>query len=315
MARTLDTSARHVLSDDPAAADLILFVENWKCNFLLDQVVRHPLNKRYPDKVFCFCENDTIVARVPGIYASLPRHLRHPGWATTGPYLWMMRDAEVEFNDPQFEPDLLFSFVGSAYTNPVRGKLLKMKHPRAVLEDIGSQTEYMRYRATETERQAFRHHYDLMLKRSKFCLCPPGAACSSIRFFEALRAGRVPVLMADEYQPPPGPDWSTCTVIIPQRQVDSIPRRLEQLEPRAAEMGRAAAAVYDQWYSPQRFFTRVVDMCLELQSNRRPGPWHARFRTLNQLRQQPYFGNLQRMVRSRIRDRFRRQKPQAPAVT
>jgi hypothetical protein len=301
MGKTTDTSGRHCLTDDPHDSDVILFVENWKTNFLLGPVASHPLVRRYPEKVFCFCENDTTVARVPGIYASLPRHLCHPGWAITGPYLWMMREPEVPMDD-DMQPDLLFSFVGSEYTHPIRKQIMALKHPRAYLEDIGSKTDYMRYHASEDERKAFRHHYDLTLRRSKFGLCPPGMACSSVRFFETLRAGRVPVLMADEYSPPPGPDWSTCCVTIPSRDVACIPRHLEELEPRAEEMGQAAQAVYAEWFSPARFFTRVVDWCLDIQSNARPGRWHAGLRTVNQLRQQPYFGNLQRLVRRRIRE-------------
>ncbi len=297
----------HVLTDDPESADLILFVENWKCNFLLDPVAAHPLAKQYPEKVFCFCENDTMVARLPGLYASLPTKLRHPGWATTGPYLWMMREAEVSFDDDT-AADLLFSFVGSVYTHPSRSELMNLRHPRAHLEDIGSKTDYMRYTATEEERKAFRRHYDQILKRSKFCLCPPGMACSSVRFFETLRAGRVPVLMADEYSPPPGPDWSTCVVRIPQREIATIPQRLADLESQAPQMGRAAAAIFADWYSPGQFFTRVVDTCLQLQAGPRPSRWHARLRTVNQLRQQPYFGNLQRMMRKRMRERFARIK-------
>ena len=107
--------------------------------------------------------------------------------------------------------------------------------------------------------------------------------------------------MADEYMPPPGPDWSSCCVTIPKREVASIPRRLEELEPKAAEMGCAAQAVYAEWFGPERFFTRVVDWCLEIKSNARPSSLHATLRTANQLRQQPYFGNLQRLVRRQIR--------------
>ncbi|CAE8618003.1 unnamed protein product, partial [Polarella glacialis] len=41
-----------------------------------------------------------------------------------------------------------------------------------------------------------------LMGNSRFCLVPRGRAAWSVRFFEALWAGCVPVLLSDYYEPP-----------------------------------------------------------------------------------------------------------------
>jgi hypothetical protein len=296
---------RHLLTENPEEADLIFFAENYTADFLLSGVAASPLVRRFRDKVFCFCENDSVIARFPGIYASLPKRYCHPRWAVTGPYLWMMREMEAEAAAIE-SADLLFSFIGSEYTHPVRKELMGLKHSSAHLEDVGSKTEYMRYQASESEKQAFRLHYDQILMRSKFVLCPRGMGCASIRLFETLRAGRVPVIISDDYSLPPGPDWESCSVKVLQGEVGSIPARLEALEPRAIELGQAARRTYEDWYSKQQLYTRVVDQCLAMKQAGLLNPWTSGLRTLNQLRQPGNVGTLQRMMRQKIRNRIKR---------
>jgi hypothetical protein len=298
-------SARlHELVDDPSAADLILFAENYTADFLLSGVAASPLTRRFRSKIFCFCENDSVIARYPGIYASLPRRYCNPRWAMTGPYLWMMREAEKAA--PKIdEPDLLFSFVGSEYTHKVRKEVMGLKHPRGYVEDTGSKAEYMRYQASESERQEFRVHYDSVQLRSKFVLCPRGMGCASIRLFETLRAGRVPVVISDDYVLPSGPNWESCSVRVGESEVATIPERLERLEDRASEMGAASALAHRDWYSPPQFFTCIVDQCMAIKQAGALSVWRSRFRTFDQLRQPANIGTLQRSIRQNIRTRFK----------
>lgn len=55
---------------------------------------------------------------------------------------------------------------------------------------------------------------------SQFVLCPAGEGSP---LYETLAAGRVPVILADGWAPPPGPRWSDFALIWPERDVPSLP--------------------------------------------------------------------------------------------
>ena len=103
-----------------------------------------------------------------------------------------------------------------------------------------------------------------VMRRSLFILCPRGYGSSSYRFFEALKIGRVPVVLSDAGFPPVGPDWGTCAVFIREAEVEQIPHVLERLEENAAAMGLAARRTWEDWFGPHVVFHRIVEWCLEL---------------------------------------------------
>ena len=97
--------------------------------------------------------------------------------------------------------------------------------------------------ATSRDYEVRRRRFAETMFRSKFVLCPRGHGTSSIRLFETLAAGRVPVVISDDWVAPKGPTWDACSVRWSQDAgTESLLAYLEELEPRAAEMGAAARA-------------------------------------------------------------------------
>ena len=112
---------------------------------------------------------------------------------------------------------------------------------------------------------------------------------SSWRLFETLKAGRVPVIISDQWVPPEGPAWESFSVRVPERNVAAIPTLLERLEPRAAEMGCQARRAYEHWFAAETAFHTVVGACLEILAIRRvPEAW-GRWPTYLQLLRPHYF--------------------------
>jgi len=65
--------------------------------------------------------------------------------------------------------------------------------------------------------------------------------------------GRVPVIISDRWQRPPGIPWKDFSVVVSEGDVLSIPALLDRLEGKANEMGRLAKQSFGE-YSRQMFF-------------------------------------------------------------
>jgi hypothetical protein len=205
----------------------------------------------------------------------------------------------------------LFSFVGDASTHPIRKSICGLRHPRAKLIDTATYCWEIRHKGSSEQRRAFEEDYANILRDSLFVLCPRGWSPSSVRLFETLKAGRVPVIISDQWTPPIGPDWDSCSVSVPEAEVASIPQRLESLAPRAAEMGRVARQIYEEWFAPEICFHRIVEWCRGIDAAR--SPLARRFANALPLRQIVQIGrtglflkDTLRTVRNKVRSAFPR---------
>lgn len=85
-----------------------------------------------------------------------------------------------------------------------------------------------------------------------FSLCPRGFGASSYRLYESLAQGCVPVIISDDFQPPPGPeDWSEFSLRVSEHDLDGLPARLAELLPEADRMSRAARMAWSRHFSPE----------------------------------------------------------------
>jgi hypothetical protein len=70
--------------------------------------------------------------------------------------------------------------------------------------------------------------------------------------------GRVPVIISDDWQPPPGISWREFSLVIPENNVSAIPNIIKQLEGEAIVMGQLAQRVFDENYSLSVFLDRLL---------------------------------------------------------
>lgn len=246
---------RHSLAGDAAGADVILFVGS-RCKFHWD-VLASPIYKAHAEKCLLFDFLDNTIPRIPGLYLQIPRALQAVPLYEQGFYI-RVADNRVLRDDADFSGcRYLFSFVGRVANEPiVRGALMRLQHPRGHLEDAtsGQSDQDVRYAD--------------VLAASKFVLCPRGIGPSSWRLFETMRCGRVPVIVSDEWKPPPGLAWGDISVRVSERDIATIPSLLERLEPRAAAMGDAAREAWRANFSLEGAFTWVADTCARIQAAR-----------------------------------------------
>lgn len=251
-AAALDRFGQHRLTDHPEHADLILFTDPPRPD--MADIRQHPLYRRHPSRCFVIASGDRVLPFVPGIFACPEKTTHPPHRSRTGPYLRVIFDDAAPTAAGEGSADeLLFSFVARTETAPVRERIARLRHERAVVID-----------ASVPGQALAPAEFRRLLARSRFVLCPRGYGSSSFRLFETLRAGRVPVIVADEWVPSAGPDWPTFSLTVPEDSVHTIPALLEQAEGRYAQLQQAARRAWAEWFAPDVVFHRTADACLDL---------------------------------------------------
>ena len=139
------------------------------------------------------------------------------------------------------ERGIFYSFVGafgSKYMSDVRVHLTRLKNPPNCFVHL---TQNWHFEELVYNNKNQNHHklmqeskahventqkYNYLLLVSRFMLAPSGTGPSSIRFWEALGAGAIPVLLSDKLELPAHPLWDDAIVRIKELQYKTIPEVL-----------------------------------------------------------------------------------------
>jgi hypothetical protein len=272
--QVVDRFRAHSLTSDAAAADLIIFVEFYGAGWYFQRVRQHPLVRRYREKCFLVSSNPLVIPFLPGVYSGVEK--RWAGSRTRpGVNLGRTPNDFITYTTPSDDLPYLFSFMGSVRNAAVRAKLATLCHPRSFFQDTAD--DYQRIldeKMDSNERREFDRRYADLTKASKFVLCPRGISPSSVRLFETMRMGRVPVILSDDWVPPIGPRWDEFSLRIRERDFGLIPRLLEDREPDAVKMGQAARMEWERWFGDDVRFHHLVELCLDIRRNRKmPERW------------------------------------------
>ncbi len=295
----LDRFKIHTLVDAPEEADLILFVEV-DAGRLCEYVLRHPYVKKFREKCYMFSTDFRIIPFLPGVYTALEKSWYLPNRSRPGFYLSCSLNPLVQF-EPEGERDLLYSFMGDVTTHPVRMVLAGLNHPRGNFVDTSKESQAVMWRGSDAERAVFWNRYVDVAKRSKFILCPRGLAPSSIRLFEAMCMGRVPVILSDEWVAPAGPEWSAFSIQIPEQEARNIPGILEEKEAAAGVMGLRARAEWEAYFAPDIVFHRAVELCLEIRHSRKLPEFLDRITIVPQLVRVHVLKEFYRAIKQRLK--------------
>ena len=304
-AARLDRFHVHEIAESPDQADVILFVENGELDDpFYAKLLRHPFVTEERERTFMYNEWDYPWCVLPGLYVGMPRRSFDAQRQASFCYLFTPNEFIADFARSRTVPDLLFSFAG-ARNHRLRKRVLALSDPRAHVEDTHAFSIWRSHEPEEVLK--LKRIYAEVLGRSKFVLCPRGAGTSSFRLFETLEAGRVPVIISDQWVPSEGPDWSFA-VRVPESAIASIPDTLRNLESEAHDRGRAARAAWEEWFAPDVTFHRAVELLVALRqrgaTRRRvrdqlPDLEHLRMRTKLALRDNAGRDLLLRLLRGK----------------
>jgi exostosin family protein len=312
----LDRFQTHRLTNDPAAADIIIFVEFYGGGWYFERVRRHRFARELREKCFVVCSNPFVIPFLPGVYTGIEKR-----WASSrtrpGFYLGRAKNDFTTYTPSAHDLPYLFSFMGAVRNAAVRQKLALLKHPRSFFQDTTAEFDRVLFRQMgRRERLDYERRYAELIKASKFVLCPRGLSASSIRVFETMRIGRVPVILSDAWVPPRGPRWAECAIQVREKDFGRIPRILEDRETEAVEMGERARREWERWFSDEVLFHYLVELCLDIRNERRipeaVGRWRAYLHYLQPFHLRRLLGAPYRTLR-RMMVRTRSDSPDAIA--
>jgi hypothetical protein len=143
-----------------------------------------------------------------------------------------------------------------------------LKHDRGSIENTSGFNFFGDANRSAEEMAAAKKRYAETVRRSKFVLCPRGTGTASFRLFETLAAGRVPVIISDDWEPISGPDWGSCSIRIAEKSVREIPRMLEEAEASWPAMAASAKHVWNGYFAPDVIWHRLIESCIEIMNSR-----------------------------------------------
>jgi hypothetical protein len=164
--------------------------------------------------------------------------------------------------DESIQPSILGSFMGVCKGKAVRIRLRDaMNQPEWTEFDIRDTTQA--FIGTLRNKDKAGHDklkldYAQQISASKFILCPAGFGLSSYRIFEAMRCGRAPVIIADDWSPPPGIRWDDFAIFVPERDITRIPDILSDRERTWKERGICAHEAWITHFSNETIGHYVV---------------------------------------------------------
>ncbi len=250
-----DTMRQHTPTEEPEAADLVLFVDNhmnpdWRVRAMLE----HPLLKQFPEKCMVYDERDHPWSVLPGVYVSMPAKYFDTGSQRAWCYYTLSEKTAIPSGA---KPDLLYSFIGTPGPRTSKGNksrmgILSLRDGRALIEDSSGFIFYDDQGDAASHATRQRRFADA-IGRSKFVLCPRGNGTSSIRMYEVMRSGRVPIIIADQWVAPIGPDWKKCSLHVPEIEVAGLPELLRKVESNWEEMAESAKIEYEKWCTLCKF--------------------------------------------------------------
>lgn len=249
-------STGHSFTADGETADVIIFTQahmlgdDWRLNRLLT----HPLCRAFPERAFIYDERDMPWCALPGVYVSAPASQFRRAYQAAWSY------QQVQELRPSGSPDLLFSLIASP-THACREPLFSLHHPDSVVRRVEGFVFFDRTSPGFAQRKT---DFANTLGRSRFVLCPRGAGTSSFRLYETLSAGRVPVIISDDWVPPKGPDWDRICIRWPERTTSGLVEALEAALPRWPAMSLAAREAFETFFSRSASHRHIIEICAQM---------------------------------------------------
>lgn len=249
-----------VEEEDCDAADALLLHESWAFREwrYIDKLLADPVTSRYSPKVYTVNNDDAATGLLRGAYSCLPARRFDPDLHVAVPFLARPNEEVIANAGKRTgEAHCLGTWRGNPHSNrKLRGRLLE-RYGESKNFKVESTDSWKDHGAQEKLR------YVQMLRSGKFSLCPGGWAPATIRTFESMAVGVAPVIIADEFVLPRGPDWPEFSLRVKEADLPSLEAILEQHAGRYEAMGALAHDAWNCYFHPDRLIDYYADMLIE----------------------------------------------------
>lgn len=278
-------------TDAPEQADFFLFPEY--LDGLLNNVgvegTRHFLETlpffggHEARHIFYSNHDNSTPFNLPSIFfhVSINRFKRDPGaFAIPYPAQWM-RDVTPDFNFARLR--YLTSFTGNIASAPVRGELvLSAQREQRLSVYVDPVATFHCHTKSPEEQAQRRKNYLENIADSLTVLCPRGEGTNSIRFFETLAAGRIPILVSDSCLLPYEDqiEYSSCCLKIAEQDIPAAGRILADWivatgRDRLFEMCRRARGIWEQFFSEEATIRQAIATLYKILEHNSPSSCHT----------------------------------------
>ena len=227
----------------PHEADVLLIQEafSYKDFRYIDVLLSDPLLSQHLAKVFTLNFDDCATGLLRGLYANIPRSRLQPGLHAAVPYTDYFNEQVFLPTPGVTAPAYLATWRGNSSSNHLRPRLVAALQHQADCK-IELTNSWLNHSPDEKKE------YVQLLLNGKFSLCPVGLAHSSFRIYESMALGRCPVIIADDYAPPPGPDWAAFALFYPESELAGLHQFLQQHEATFAQRGQRAWQAWNAFF-------------------------------------------------------------------
>lgn len=137
----------------------------------------------------------------------------------------------------------LYNFIGGYqrdYLTQIRPNIFKMNHPEnTIIQNTGdwhfNKLVYNEKQNIKEELNLNQNHidktkyYNELLLNTRYTLAPSGTGPNSIRFWEALGSGSIPILLSDTLELPEHKLWDDAIIKLKENEINSLPEKLKEI--------------------------------------------------------------------------------------
>lgn len=255
------------IEPEPSIADVIIF-ENDTRNYIRKSVEF----RQWKNKCVVISEADLPSFYLPGCYTCNKQSILTENRVKTISYIISTRSFPHPHIDNQFPLDKIiytYSFVGGA-TSWVRKRLFSsLKSGLDVyIEPTNNYHNWNFSKSYKRLKSKIQKEFAKVIGQSLFVICPRGAGSSSLRLFEVMMAGRVPVIISDNWVPIEQIPWSEFSITVSENKLKDIDSIVRQYKPLGKEMAKKSREAWETYLSPPNDLKLVRDLLLEVQMNR-----------------------------------------------
>lgn len=282
------------LTEDPKEATFIIFIGgiNGEHN---EYVKRNILYKSFKKKCYLISDSGYGLKSVKGIYTSISKleynkSIHEPGWYF--PVNDLREDAiknkilKKENITCTFRGDLKTHKIRQGIHDLIKNKTFKINEFKSTNTDgrqIKAWIDYDLSNITSLKNSFIQEILD-----SEFVLCPRGYNTSSMRIYEVMSLGRVPIIISDNWIRPRGPKWNEFSITIKEKEIYRLDDIVSKFAGKSTQMGKLARKEWENWFSLEVYAKHMLSSIRKLEK-RKKSFWPKHYMQLFNIKYLSYF--------------------------